>query len=274
MHYYAHHIADFRCGTIHLSRQERWLYRDMVEVYYDTERPLPADPGQVCRKLGIPAQNADERTLVELLLAEFFTLTDEGWRHTRCDEEIEAYRLKADRARSNGAAGGRPKQPKNNPVGSEPVPTHNPDETGSKTNQEPITNNHKPEEPKTLPGKPGPSPSESVVGAKARKVIEVTLPPGLSPDQWEAFVKYRKQIKHPLTQIAAERLIAEITRLAAIGCHPHEVLDQSIRNGWRGIFEVKSTGAAPHARNDRDARRAATVGLLTGNPSGGREIVQ
>ena len=43
MHHYPFHIGDFRAGCIHMTKLERWMYRDLLDVVYDTERPLPAD---------------------------------------------------------------------------------------------------------------------------------------------------------------------------------------------------------------------------------------
>jgi hypothetical protein len=55
MNFYPHHIGDFNSGTLHMERLERWIYRDMLEKYYDQEKPLPADIDKVCRLIGIRA---------------------------------------------------------------------------------------------------------------------------------------------------------------------------------------------------------------------------
>jgi uncharacterized protein YdaU (DUF1376 family) len=149
VNYYPHHIGDFNAGTVRMSQLERWIYRDMIEVYYDTEQPLPADVAAVCKKIG--ARGDEQRSIVAELLADKFTLEDDGHHHARCDEEIAEYHAKADTARQNGKKGGRPKKPNPNPEkpsgflsGSDSVRLANPDETGSQANQEPITNNQEP----------------------------------------------------------------------------------------------------------------------------------
>lgn len=58
----------------------------MMELYYDTEKPLPIDVDVICRK--VIARSDDERLIVISLLEEFFKLTEEGYRHARCDEEL------------------------------------------------------------------------------------------------------------------------------------------------------------------------------------------
>lgn len=90
MNYYQHHIGDFDRSTRHLTRIERSVYRDLIELYYDTEQPLTLDLPALCRK--IIARTNEEATAVEQTLNEFFTKTATGWYHDRCEAEIERYR--------------------------------------------------------------------------------------------------------------------------------------------------------------------------------------
>lgn len=86
MHYYPHNIGDFDKATRHLKRIERSVYRDMLDLYYDTEKPLPLDIGWICRR--IIATSNEELTAVEQVLNEFFIKTPDSWFHARCDAEI------------------------------------------------------------------------------------------------------------------------------------------------------------------------------------------
>jgi uncharacterized protein YdaU (DUF1376 family) len=86
---YPHHIGDFNHATRHLTRIERSVYRDMIELYYDTEKPLPLDVAQICRL--ILARSNEESTAVESSLNEFFTKTPNGWYHVRCEAELEKF---------------------------------------------------------------------------------------------------------------------------------------------------------------------------------------
>lgn len=90
MNFYPHHIGDFNNATRHLTRIERSVYRDMIELYYDTEEPLTLDTSALCRK--IIARTEEESTAVEQVLNEFFTKTEQGWHHSRCESEINTYR--------------------------------------------------------------------------------------------------------------------------------------------------------------------------------------
>ena len=86
MNYYPHHIGDYAKVTSHLTLIEDGAYRRMLDLYYATERPLPEDISALCRLLR--ARDKDEKDAVETVLKEYFTLTTDGWRKARCDEEI------------------------------------------------------------------------------------------------------------------------------------------------------------------------------------------
>ena len=51
MNYYQHHIGDFNNATRHLTRVERVLYRDLIELYYDTEKPITSDLDYLARRI-------------------------------------------------------------------------------------------------------------------------------------------------------------------------------------------------------------------------------
>lgn len=89
MNYYPHHIGDFNSATRHLTRIERSVYRDLIELYYDTEAPLVQSIDRLCRL--VVAHSDEERTAVEQVLNEFFTESEQGWVHARCEQEIAKY---------------------------------------------------------------------------------------------------------------------------------------------------------------------------------------
>lgn len=89
MKHYPHHIGDFDKATRHLTRIERSVYRDLIDLYYDTECRLTLDLSSLCRR--IVARSNEESTAVQQVLNEFFTETPTGWYHDRCEHEIAAY---------------------------------------------------------------------------------------------------------------------------------------------------------------------------------------
>jgi uncharacterized protein YdaU (DUF1376 family) len=136
MNYYNFHIGDYISHTIHLSLEEDLAYRRLLDMYYDTELPIPNNIPLVSRKLRISAE------VVKTVLDEFFELTEEGFKNFRADNEIAEYQRFIEKQKANGSKGGRPKK-------SHRKPTANPTRSQKKPNQEPITNNQEPNKERT-----------------------------------------------------------------------------------------------------------------------------
>jgi uncharacterized protein YdaU (DUF1376 family) len=155
MNYYPHHIGDFNSATRHLTRVERSIYRDLIELYYDREGPLPSDVQRLCR-LVIAVSN-EEATAVQQVLNEFFTETEQGYAHARCDHEIAKYHglkeAKSAAGKASAAARAEKKKPTPTPAQAPesavaPTPVEQPLNECS-TNQEPRTKNQNQEEQET-----------------------------------------------------------------------------------------------------------------------------
>lgn len=69
------------------------------------------------------------------------------------------------------------------------------------------------------------------------KHIEFSLPSDINLETWEAYIEMRKSIKHPMTEYAKQLII---TKLSSIGQDKNKVLNQSIENGWKGVFPLKN----------------------------------
>lgn len=178
MHYYPHHIGDYKSATAHLTNEEDLAYRRLLEMYYDTESFIPLETQWVARRLRVGTQ------LLESVLNDFFVRTEEGWKHSRCDLVIREYHEMAEKNRRNGKLGGRPKSNKQgnkNPVGSQSVPSGIPVETHWKANQEPITRTNNQDIKNTA--------------------TVVATPDGVSSEVWSQFVKQRKSKKAQITDL-------------------------------------------------------------------------
>ena len=121
MNYYPHHIGDFNTATIHLTFVERALYRELLDLYYDTEKPLMADVVKLARR--VRAVTDEQRAGLAAVLEEFFVLHEGGWRNEQCDTEIAAYHQKQKQQSEAGKAsaekrkaGGNPKTPRDIPT--------------------------------------------------------------------------------------------------------------------------------------------------------------
>lgn len=90
---------------------------------------------------------------------------------------------------------------------------------------------------------------------KRAALVEAALPEWLDPQAWQQFVEFRKR-KAPLTARAAELAIAELAKLRDQGHDPVAVINQSILNGWRGLFALKENNHAAHRNGHRGHRES------------------
>lgn len=135
MHYYSHNIGDYRRDTSHLTMLEHGAYRQLIDTYYLTEKPLPLDHADLMRTHS--ARSAEEVVAVENVLKDFFVRTEEGYIHKRCDVEIEAFHAKSTSARESAKARwSRVRAEKD----ADAMRTH----SEGNANHKPITNNQEP----------------------------------------------------------------------------------------------------------------------------------
>lgn len=211
MNYYSHHIGDFDRATRHLTRLERSIYRDLIDVYYDTEQYLTLDLVALCRK--VIALSNEEATTVERMLNEFFVRTPDGWMHHRCQEEIGKYHAKAEQASRAGKASAAKRTFNGRSTDVQPT-----------NNQEPITNNHKPKKE-----------------AKASSVASFDAPDWFPASQWSDFIKMRKAMKSvPFTEAACKGVIREVEKLCKQGHDAANLLETAVMNGWRTVYPPKT----------------------------------
>lgn len=148
MHHYPHHIGDFNNATRHLTRVERSIYRDLIELYYDSEKPLNPDIKFLCRK--IIARDEQEVTAVEQVLSEFFVLSEKGYINNRCEHVIYEYQTSIHNKSKAGRASAEARKAKKTKKNLTPVEQPLDKCSTGVSNQEPGTNNHKPEEQELL----------------------------------------------------------------------------------------------------------------------------
>jgi uncharacterized protein YdaU (DUF1376 family) len=147
MYYYQHHIGDFRAGCYNMTRMERALYREMLDIYYDTEQPLPDSEAEICKLLGVRGED-EKRMVGEILMLKFEQVQGRGWVHERCDAEIAKYHGNIELASKAGKASAAARAAKKaSSVQQEPNDRSTDvqqESNGTSTNHKPITNNHKP----------------------------------------------------------------------------------------------------------------------------------
>jgi len=138
MHYYQFNIGDYRKDTIHLSRLEHSIYRDLIDWYYLEETPIPKETQVVARRLRLGSEL--DLNALKNVLSDFFCESEAGFRHGRIDAEIAAYHAQCEKNRANGQKGGRPKAQKTQSVSSG-LPVVPQTDATANPNHKPLTTN-------------------------------------------------------------------------------------------------------------------------------------
>jgi uncharacterized protein YdaU (DUF1376 family) len=97
MHYYQFNIGDYSKSTKHLTLLEDIAYRRMLDLHYDTEKPLPCEIASIARLI-VMRENQEE---IRQVLSEFWCETEEGWINKRASKDINAYKDKSEKAKKS-----------------------------------------------------------------------------------------------------------------------------------------------------------------------------
>ena len=108
MNFFKKHIGDWIRDTAHLSAVEEGIYSRLIDQYFSREKPLPVDIKAACKLARASSKN--DRLAVSYVLDSYFTLTENGYTHDRCDSEIKYYVANANKNLANGKLGGRPRK--------------------------------------------------------------------------------------------------------------------------------------------------------------------
>lgn len=82
--------------------------------------------------------------------------------------------------------------------------------------------------------------------------LAIALPDWLKPEDWQRFVEFREEGKHPMTPGGMQIAIDTLAKLRDGGSPPKAVIDQSILNDWRGLFAVGHKQVNGTARSQPD----------------------
>lgn len=233
MHFYKFHMGDYKSATAHLTNEEDLAYRRLLDMYYDTEKPIPLETDWVARRLRVGIE------VVTAVLEDMFSKTESGYINERCDEEIAEYHRMADRARANGKAGGRPKKPSGIPVGTQSKPDGK------------LTTNHKPLTTNQL---------------KTERTSAPLCPEGVSEQVWKDYLAVRKAKRSPITDTALKAIDKEAEKA---GWSLEKALSECAARGWIGFkaewVEKAKTQNLSFAERDELLRRKKYE-EMTGRP--------
>jgi len=242
MNYYPFHLGDYAAHTAHLEPMEDLAYRRMIDAYYLRECPLPSDVAEVARLIRMRA-NVDE---VGTVLAEFFALDAEGWRHFRCDEEIVRMQDKQAKARASAFASVNARKAKASPSRND----------GSTDAQRTLNERSTDVELPTPTPTPTPNIDKSASAQRAKPAV-VTQPEGVSDSVWQDFLAVRKANRAPLTQTALDGIGREASKA---GITLAQALSICCTRGWRSFNAswkwrdeaTEQTGETPYQRSMRE----------------------
>ena len=198
MHYYQHNIADYRKDTSHLSLLEHGIYRQLLDSYYLDELPLTNDLAKLMRSHSV--RSADEQQALQNVLTDFFELTENGYIHKRCQDEITQYHGKSDKARASAMVRWGNKNKDSDAIALQT-------DTERNANHKPLTNNHKP-------------------------IIKTTTPDGVSESVFKDFKKLREKKKAPITETALKGLEREAKKA---NMSLQSVMELCCERGWSGF---------------------------------------
>jgi uncharacterized protein YdaU (DUF1376 family) len=249
MKHYPHHIGDFDKATRHLSRLERSVYRDLIDLYYDTEQRLTLDMAALCRR--VVARSNEEATAVQQVLNEFFIETPTGWYHDRCEAEIEAYHANTSQKALAGKASAEAKRLKRQrALNGESTAVEQPLNSVATEAQRNSTNHQPINQSTNQPSKKERERSQAIA-------CPPVPPEGLDPVAWDRWVAYRSKIKKSIKPVSVEAAQAQMARY---GSDQQAVVMQSIAMGWTGLFDLKDNlktkppPPPPAVRNDEAKR--------------------
>jgi uncharacterized protein YdaU (DUF1376 family) len=224
MKYFSKHLGDFATATKRLSLAEKGAYNELMDYYYSTEQPLPADLDELCRIAG--AFSEQERAAVDKVSRQFFEKVDGQLFQEKIEAQILSYNEEAERNRMNGGKGGRPSKPRDNPSGN-PVGSVSDTQSGTQKKANPVTSNHI-------------SKPNGLDKSKKAPSAPFALPEWIPADTWTDFVAMRKQMRKPMGEAAIRLAVKTLESLRGAGNDPQSVIEQSIMRGWTGFFPLRS----------------------------------
>lgn len=94
--------------------------------------------------------------------------------------------------------------------------------------------------------------------------LAIDLPDSVPAEVWGEWIAYRRKRKLTVTEPTMKAQVKKLAEFASRGCRPDLVIQQSIANGWQGLFELKS------GQSGRQQSRMNDIGVDDEIPEGFR----
>jgi len=192
MHYFEHNIKDYRADAFTLTMIQHGAYRQLIDQYYLNEKPLTLDLEVLCADLLVRGE--DEKKAIVFILGKFFSKTEDGYVHKRCNTVIQAFKDKSDKNRNNAVKRWSKVKDAN----------ALPQECERNANQEPLTNNKE-------------------------QLIEFVKPLDVNLEVWNNYMTLRRAQNKPITDANIKALRREA---ANAGLSLNAVITVCVENSW------------------------------------------
>lgn len=240
------HWGDWVRSTQDLTPLERGIYIDLLQRYYQKERPITDEE---CKRIARAYANAEQEAM-QYVLQTFFTKDAEGYRNSRCDEEIAKANAvsakRADAAKRSWESRNTQKKRVNpesrakdeaNATQTQYERNANAEQVQSNCNASALlTINHKPITNIDNPLNP-PSQGEAPDGASVKpkrkwQGLMTDRPDDVPAADWDQWIQIRKLKKLPVTDLAIEKMREEAK---SAGLTLDQAVRKCIESGWGGF---------------------------------------
>jgi uncharacterized protein YdaU (DUF1376 family) len=227
---------------------EDLAYRRLLDQYYLREGPLPADIQVTAKLVRMRSMAAD----VECVLREFFELTDDGWRHDRCEKELAHMRDKQAKARASAAQSVKSRQASAQAAAERALLSALTDAERSLPSE--------PTDVELPTPTPTPTPTPKTKTARTRAAaaqlvsVDVLIADGVDPQHAADWLACRKVKALPLTATAWQ---ATKDEAAKAGLSAADAIKAAAGNGWAGFRATWLERDAKALMHQRPATRHA-----------------
>lgn len=230
MNYVQFHLGDWLAGTALLSPTERGVYMDLLVRYYKEERPIMQEE---CKRIA-RAYASHEQEAMQYVLQTFFVLTEEGYQHARCDEEIAKARDVSEKRKKSANARWSKKDAakctessdqKESECSASVMQVHSKcNANGMLTiNQEPLTNNQV-------------VISDAQAKPARTSTPKLVKPEGVSDQVWDEYQAFKRKVsKGCCTQRMIDKVVREAEKA---GISTEAAMVYQLEQGWTG-FEAE-----------------------------------
>lgn len=242
------YAKDFMIDTQRMNLEQRGAYIQIMCAILHHQGPVDNDPqwlGNLCN-----CSTRKMKSLIDDLVSGGFIIEEDGkLSQKRAISELE----KAQKRRENSVKNAGKSHEKTAKIprkSAEKIPKSNKNNNiDSASHQSPDT---KERITNVIPKKAG-------------------LPDWLDEGLWEEYKRHRRQKKSSLTDLAESRAIAKLARMLDDGHDPNKVIEQSLENGWTGLFELKGeSSGSTGERIKGTAEGNFLTGFLTADCEDGR----